>query len=618
MSGERSYVGTAFGNYQVTTEIGSGGFGKVYQGTHSILTERTVAIKLLHAHLGELEERERFLQEARLLERLKHPNILHIFDVGIHDGFPYIVAEYAPYGSLRTLIKKYAPRPVPTAIALNILTQIGEALSYAHQRNIIHRDLKPENILFNAQKEALLADFGIATTLSTASIKLVNVVGTPAYMAPEQFKSTISKESDQYSLACIAYELFTGQLPFDATDFFSIGFQHMDKSPLPPTQLNPTLPLHIEHAILKAMAKQRHDRHANINAFITALHTPTDAQEQSPIASLPTVSLIQSAVSNQTDTFSTFQLSNATLLPSTNTLPPSLQTTPFATSWPIPGAANPHDLTYTSYPVKPHKAKRHWLLIAIAALLVAASLLGVFFFAFPPKSTSTTPGLSLNVATSGITQGGNTPSGLSPVATGTTTHHTTFTRVSTNTLKQTPGVTATVTQGIGAGATATQGVGATPTAIATATATPAPTADPTADPTPDPTVDPTPTPVITDQNMLALFTSGPYAVTTTHSYSGNVNVTVSGVGQASQTQYSDAIYRYTDNNGSPITPGHPSCWVLYINDQPIENFTSIPAYQSSHVYSFTITAPGGPLTFGVCDPDTSDNTGSYTITVTQQ
>jgi len=605
MSGERSYIGTAFGNYRVTTEIGSGGFGKVYQGTHSILTERTVAIKLLHAHLGELEERERFLQEARLLERLKHPNILHIFDVGIHDGFPYIVAEYAPYGSLRNLIKKYAPHPVPTDIALNVLTQIGQALSYAHQQNIIHRDLKPENILFNAQREALLADFGIATTLSTASIKLVNVVGTPAYMAPEQFQSTISKESDQYGLACIAYELFTGQLPFNAIDFFSIGFQHMDKSPLPPTQLNPTLPPHIEHAILKAMAKQRHARHVDINAFITALHTPMDTQAQPPIATLPTVSLAHNATINPTDAFSTFQLSNVTLLPSMNTLPPmntplpASQTTPFAASWPVSDTVDPYGMTHIPYPVKLHKGRRHWLLIAVAALLVAASLLGVFFFAFPPKSTSSAPGLSLNVPTSGITQGGNTPSGLSPVATGTT-HHTVFTRISTTTPKQTPGVTATTTQG----------VGVTPTD--TATATPDPTPDPTADPTPDPT------PIITDPNMVALFTAGPYAVTTTHSYSGTVSVTVSGVGQASQTQYSDAIYRYTDNNGNPITPGHPSCWVLYINDQPIENFTSIPAYQSSHSYTFTITAPGGPLTFGVCDPVTSDNTGSYTITVTQQ
>ncbi len=93
MSSENSHIGRSLGNYRITGEIGSGGFGNVYQGQHAILTERTVAIKQLHAHLVSPEEREQFLEEARLLERLKHPHILHIFDVGIHDGFPYLVAE---------------------------------------------------------------------------------------------------------------------------------------------------------------------------------------------------------------------------------------------------------------------------------------------------------------------------------------------------------------------------------------------------------------------------------------------------------------------------------------------------------------------------------------------
>lgn len=122
MSGEKSFIGECFGNYRITAELGSGGFGKVYRGEHTILTERAVAIKMLHAHLASAEERERFLQEARLLERLKHANILHIFDVGIHGGFPYLVVEYAPCGSLRDLTKKFAPDLLPANIALNIFT----------------------------------------------------------------------------------------------------------------------------------------------------------------------------------------------------------------------------------------------------------------------------------------------------------------------------------------------------------------------------------------------------------------------------------------------------------------------------------------------------------------
>src|SRR5213080_1883256 len=214
MSGENSFIGKSLGNYRITAEIGSGGFGNVFQGQHTILTERTVAIKQLHSHLGSTEERDRFLEEARLLERLKHPHILHIFDVGIYEGFPYLVAEYASGGSLRDHLSKYAPNLLPIKEALTLLSQVGQGLYYAHQRNVIHRDLKPANILFNAKGEALLADFGIATVLSTMTINYnITVIGTPAYMAPEQFRGALSKESDQYALGCIAYELYTGHKP---------------------------------------------------------------------------------------------------------------------------------------------------------------------------------------------------------------------------------------------------------------------------------------------------------------------------------------------------------------------------------------------------------------------
>src|SRR6266550_8718608 len=178
MSSENSFIGKSLGNYRITDEIGSGSFGNVFQGQHTILTERTVAIKQLHSHLGSPEERDQFLEEARLLERLKHPHILYIFDAGIHEGFPYLVAEYAPGGSLRDHLNKYAPNSLPIEEALTILSQIGQALHYAHQQNVIHRDLKPANILFNTKGDALLADFGIATMLSTASVKQIDATGT--------------------------------------------------------------------------------------------------------------------------------------------------------------------------------------------------------------------------------------------------------------------------------------------------------------------------------------------------------------------------------------------------------------------------------------------------------
>ena len=160
-----SYTDKQIGNYIVIAELASGSFGSVYRAQHSILTERVVAIKLLHAtHLGSQQEREQFFQEAKLLEVLKHPYILPIIDVGIHGNSPYLVIEYAPGASLRDYIKKQPSHRLSVNEAVIILSQIGEALHYAHRQNIIHRDLKPENILFNSKGEALLADFGIAIT----------------------------------------------------------------------------------------------------------------------------------------------------------------------------------------------------------------------------------------------------------------------------------------------------------------------------------------------------------------------------------------------------------------------------------------------------------------------
>jgi serine/threonine protein phosphatase PrpC/tRNA A-37 threonylcarbamoyl transferase component Bud32 len=273
---------TYIGKYRVISELGHGMFGHVYKAQHSILTNRIVAIKLMRAiPLGSPQEREMFLQEARLLEALKHPHILPIIDVDFHEGFPYLVTEYAPNGSLLDRIKRQAGRPMAVEEVLTILMQVGQALQHAHQQNIIHRDLKPENILFNAKGEVLIADFGIAVMLASARTRLVGVGGTPAYMAPEQFEGMASTKSDQYALGCIAYELVTGHQPFIVPNpsIQAMWYQHAIAHPVAPGQMNPHLPIHIEQAILKAMAKQRTDRFADISTFVAALSKPISKQK---------------------------------------------------------------------------------------------------------------------------------------------------------------------------------------------------------------------------------------------------------------------------------------------------------------------------------------------------
>ena len=267
-----SYIGKQVGNYRITEAINSGAFGRVYKGVHLYLAHRIVAIKVLHlSYLESDKERTNFLREAQFLEMLKHEHILPIYDVGVDDeGFPYLVAEFAPNGSLRDLMEENE-KLLPLNAVLTVLTQVAQGLQYVHEQNIVHRDLKPENILFNAKDEALLADFGIAVFLETTRTKFVNVIGSPLYMAPEQFEGAASPRSDQYALACIAYELLTGQPPFMAKHAVTIGKMHQAKAPLPPSEINPAIPPYMEQAILRALEKQRENRYPDILSFIHAL-----------------------------------------------------------------------------------------------------------------------------------------------------------------------------------------------------------------------------------------------------------------------------------------------------------------------------------------------------------
>ena len=269
---EDLYIGREVGNYRIQRVIASGSFGTVYLACHLHLRERTAALKMLHTvHLGSAKEKRAFLHEADILERLKHcQHILPLHDVGFDGNVPYMVTEYAERGSLRMRMQR-RDNPMSFLDVLTIIKQVGQGLQNAHDCEIVHRDLSPENILFNVKDEALLADFGIATILSNATVRHSRVVGTPAYMAPEQFRGEICKENDQYALACIAYELLTGRQLFEAQNVSEMAYLHTSQTPIPPRQLNPHIPMSVEDTLLKALSKQRIERYPSIIAFVASL-----------------------------------------------------------------------------------------------------------------------------------------------------------------------------------------------------------------------------------------------------------------------------------------------------------------------------------------------------------
>lgn len=293
-------IGQQIGNYRIVDIIDKGSYGLVYRAEH-IYIGHSCAIKFLHTYLNAPQLQTAFLQEATILARLTHPHIVRLLDYGIDEGTPYLVSEYASGGSLRTVLRDHAPMPLALDHALAILNEVGNALTSIHAQGIIHRDLKPENILFGQHGNVLLADFGIATVKQVTGMtnegRTGNMtgLGTPAYMAPEQFQSkqTLTPASDQYALGCLAYELFTGQLPFTPADVLAYGYLHVHEPPDSLRHLNPALPVALDHAVLTALAKNPADRHASIEAFLAAVDsslsssTQLDLQNTVPEATQP-------------------------------------------------------------------------------------------------------------------------------------------------------------------------------------------------------------------------------------------------------------------------------------------------------------------------------------------
>lgn len=256
--------------YELIAEIGRGGMGVVYRAYEAAL-DRMIALKVLAPELANQPGFvARLRREAISAARLRHPNIALLYEFGQADDTAFLAMEYLPGRSLRQLLED---EPLSAERALGILDQIGQALDYAHSMGIVHRDVKPSNMLVSPADQAMLIDFGLAEfsecTLLTADSA---VLGTPHYMAPEQAAGRGGGErGDQYALAAVAYEMLTGVPPFYGRAATAVVHAHIYELPPPPTERRPTLPVAVNAVLLRALAKQPHDRYPALADFIAAL-----------------------------------------------------------------------------------------------------------------------------------------------------------------------------------------------------------------------------------------------------------------------------------------------------------------------------------------------------------
>lgn len=258
--------------YTIERELGAGGMATVYLA-HDIKHDRQVAIKVLKPELGAVLGAERFLAEIKVTANLQHPNLLPLFDSGAADGLLYYVMPYLEGETLRARLDREQQLPVDET--LRLVGLMAGALDYAHARGVVHRDLKPENILLQAG-QPVIADFGIALAVAHAGGSRVTEtglsLGTPHYMSPEQAAGdrAVDARSDQYSLGAVTYEMLTGEPPHTGATAQVIIARLVTETPRSIRTARPAVPLALDQAVLRALAKPPADRFSTCSEFVRA------------------------------------------------------------------------------------------------------------------------------------------------------------------------------------------------------------------------------------------------------------------------------------------------------------------------------------------------------------
>ncbi|BCS31105.1 hypothetical protein TBR22_A03050 [Luteitalea sp. TBR-22] len=260
-----SDVPAIIGRYEVERLLGEGGMGVLYLARDPVI-DRHVALKLLRVNGEDL--RRRFIREAQSAGRLQHPNIVTVYDVGDHDGQLYIAMEYIDGDTLALLIRENAPfSPIRK---LDIIDEVADGLGFAHQRGIVHRDIKPANLMISRAGLVKVLDFGIArvATRESGEMDRPTLIGTPAYMAPEQLEGAeVDARSDIYALGLVMYELFSGCRAFAGATTADVLQRVLAAQPTPLEQLVPSIDAELARIVARAMARQPADRYQDLQAM---------------------------------------------------------------------------------------------------------------------------------------------------------------------------------------------------------------------------------------------------------------------------------------------------------------------------------------------------------------
>jgi serine/threonine-protein kinase len=281
-------VGQRFDQYEVLEKLGQGGMGAVYRAYQAPL-RRDVAIKVLPPIFASQREYiERFTREAQTAAALEHAHIVPVYDYGTIGSLSYVVMRLLTGGSLAERMAHQVRESdgLPSLGEItDLLKQLAGALDYAHSRGVVHRDIKPNNVMFDDQGSAFLVDFGIAKlTNSTTQLTSTGMaMGTPSYMAPEQWRGdSVTPATDQYALGVMIYTIITGRLPFEAPTPYALMHKHLNEEPTPPQTWRANLPEAVRAVLNKAMAKNGRDRYPSVRAFAAAFEEACRGVDSEP------------------------------------------------------------------------------------------------------------------------------------------------------------------------------------------------------------------------------------------------------------------------------------------------------------------------------------------------